>query len=196
MALPLNTRTALGNFGLGKSTLGACALALLDGPLLGLVLLLLLLLLLFRFRKTLPRWNAVASRAICPMSRWFCVVAITASCNCCGNSVSANSAKARENFDSCGRACRLDQPHNRRKASSTRSRQIRSRVVGRFRTALARKAVARAARSLAGRPVAARRAPNIRSKGAKEMTAASNCICPFSGPTEDRNSGNNSSCNM
>src|SRR5260370_26366458 len=54
MALPLNTRTARGNFGLGKSTLGACALALLDGPLLGLVL---LLLLLFRFRKTLPRWN-------------------------------------------------------------------------------------------------------------------------------------------
>src|ERR1700680_4812915 len=56
MALPLNTRTALGNFGLGKSTLGACALALLCGPLIGLVLLLLLLL-LCRFRKTLPRWN-------------------------------------------------------------------------------------------------------------------------------------------
>src|ERR1700730_11780255 len=99
MALPLNTRSALGNFGLGKSTLGA--------------------------------------------SRWFGVVAITTSCNCCGNSVSANSAKARENFDSCGRACRLDQPQNRRKASSTRSRAIRSRVVGRFRMAFARKGVAR-----------------------------------------------------
>src|ERR1700732_2829074 len=59
MALPLNTRTALGAFGLGNSTLGACALAQLGGPLLGLVLLLLLLLLplLRRFRKTLPRRN-------------------------------------------------------------------------------------------------------------------------------------------
>ena len=90
----------------------------------------------------------------------------------------------------------LDQPQNRRKASSTRSREIRSRVVGRFRTAFARKAVARAARSLVGRPVEARRAYNIRSKGAKEITEASNCICPFSGPTEDCKSGNNSSCNM
>src|SRR5258708_20349098 len=59
MALPLNTRTALGAFGLGNRTLGVCALAPLGGPLLGLVLLLLLLLLplLRRFRKTLPRWN-------------------------------------------------------------------------------------------------------------------------------------------
>src|SRR5216684_8860773 len=51
MALPLNTRTALGSFRPGKSTLGACALALLGGPL----LLLFLLLLLSGFRKMLPR---------------------------------------------------------------------------------------------------------------------------------------------
>src|ERR1700736_1037972 len=57
MALPLNTRTARGSFGLGRSTLGACALALLCGPLLRLLLLLPLLLLLLRFRKTLPRRN-------------------------------------------------------------------------------------------------------------------------------------------
>jgi hypothetical protein len=46
MALPLNTRTALGSLGLAKRTLGACTFALLCGPLLGLVLLLLFLLLL------------------------------------------------------------------------------------------------------------------------------------------------------
>src|ERR1700676_3690464 len=57
MALPLNTRTALGAFGLGNSTLGACALALLCGPLLRLLLLPPLRLLLLRFRKTLPRRN-------------------------------------------------------------------------------------------------------------------------------------------
>src|SRR5260370_8103598 len=38
MALPLNTRTALGSFALGKGTLGACALALLCAPLLRLLL--------------------------------------------------------------------------------------------------------------------------------------------------------------
>src|SRR6266576_2988319 len=54
MALPLNTRTALGSLGLAKRTLGACTFALLCGPLLRLLL---LLLLLRRFRKTLPRRN-------------------------------------------------------------------------------------------------------------------------------------------
>src|SRR5260370_9547712 len=73
---------------------------------------------------------------------------------------------------------------------------MRRRVFGDSRSAFARKAGPRGERSWAGGPVAARRAYNIRSKGAKEMTEASNCICPFSGPTDDCNSGNNSSCNM
>ena len=54
---------------------------------------------------------------------------------------------------------------------------MRSRVIGKLRTALAIKAVARAARSLAGRPVRARLAANQRARGTKEMTAASNSNC-------------------
>src|SRR5450432_3998144 len=55
---------------------------------------------------------AVESRAMCPMRRLACVAAITAWCSCWGNWVTANSANARENFDSWGSFSTLDQPQN------------------------------------------------------------------------------------
>ena len=68
--------------------------------------------------------------------------------------------QARENLDPCGRVPAVDQPQNWRKASSTRKRAMRSRVVGRLKMAFAMKAVAKPARSLADRwpPPAATRA--------------------------------------
>lgn len=139
---------------------------------------------------------AVESRAMCPIRRCFCVAAITASCNCCGSSVPANSAKARENFDSRGSVRALLQPQKRRSGSSTLNRAIRSRVVGRFITALAMNAVASAARSFAGRPVTDRRADNIRSNGASATTEPSSSICRLRGPVAVSTRGNNSSCRM
>jgi hypothetical protein len=64
--------------------------------------------------------------------------------------VAANSAKARENFDSCGIWLARRRPQSCRRPWSTRSRPIRSRVCGRFKTALAINAVARAVLVQAG----------------------------------------------
>src|SRR5450432_393921 len=75
---------------------------------------------------------AVESRAMCPMRRLACVAAITAWCSWWGNWVRANSANARENFDSWGSFSTLDHPQNWRNASSTRRREMRSLVVGRL----------------------------------------------------------------
>ena len=137
---------------------------------------------------------AVESRAMCPIKRSRCVAAITASCNSCGNCVRANSAKARENLDSCGMLPTLAHPQNRRSASSTASREIRSRVVGKFKIAFATNAVASAARSFAGLPVEHRRRFNTTPIGANNITAASNSNWPLKGPTARATRGNSSSC--
>ena len=77
---------------------------------------------------------------------------IKASCTREGSSLSANSAKARENVDSLGTSDGRDQPQRRRSVLSASTRSINVRVVGKLRTALATKALAKAARSAKGRP--------------------------------------------
>ena len=122
----------------------------------------------FCFASLLKRSRAgiaVESRAICPISRSFWVSRDERShATAAATHLRRTRRNARENFDSCGSAAPLGQPQNCRNDSSTRSRRIRSRVVGRFRMALAMKAVASALRSFAGRPVELRRTGNNRSE--------------------------------
>ena len=185
VALAFNARTALGRLGAGKprfARFGFClAFALRLAAASG-----------FVSGKRSRAWMAVESRAICPIKRFACVRSTTASWSNCGSRAEANSEKTRENLDSCGSALRPRHPQNRRSASSTRRRSIRSRVVDRLKIALAINAVAKAARSLAGRPVRDRRPASRRLKGIRPVTEASNCICGLSGPRAVSRRGNSS----
>ena len=129
------------------------------------------------------------------MRRSACVLSIRATWTLCGNSLLANSAKARENIVSSGICPTTSQPHRRRRTTSTRRRSINARVWGKLNTAFARNARAILARSCGGRPRPCRTVtkPSI----SNIARARTNRSCrSLIGPNSSRKAGNSWSCRI
>src|SRR5450755_4271201 len=106
----------------------------------------------------------------------------------------ANSAKARENCDSCGISRRLSQPQMRRNEMSADRRSSNCRVVLMLYTALATKDRAMARRSLAGLPTPPAQQAIIASIRIM-LNSATSCRCfSVNGPNSSSSVGNKTPC--